>query len=63
MFQNLKLSEFTWRREPILYLALAIAILNLVYAYLTGDLAMTDGVESLVALLVGFFGRGQVSPR
>lgn len=63
MFQNLKLSEFTWRREPILYLALAIAVLNLVYAFLVGDVTLTDGIESLVALLVGFFGRGQVSPK
>ena len=62
MFENLSLKGFTWRREPILYLALALAIGNLVYTGLTGDAAWDTVGESVVALLFGFFGRGQVSP-
>lgn len=62
MFQNLSLSGFTWKREPILYLALALAIGNIVYNALTGDVTTADAVQSGIALLLGFFGRGQVTP-
>ncbi|HLF44104.1 MAG TPA: hypothetical protein VJA46_11365, partial [Acidimicrobiia bacterium] len=59
MFKNLKL---TWPREPILYLALILAIGNVVYAALAGGIEGQDAVESVIALIFGFVGRGQVSP-
>lgn len=62
MFENLNLSEFTWRREPILWLALAVAVGNVVLAALGGDMEWSAALESLAVLIVGFFGRGQVSP-
>lgn len=61
MFENLKLSEFTWRREPILYLALLVAIGNVVLNAAGGTLEWA-AAESIVVLLAGFFGRGQVTP-
>ena len=62
MFENLKLSEFTWPREPILYLTLIVAILNVAIQFLTGDLSIWDGLESIGVLIAGFIGRGQVTP-
>lgn len=62
MFEDLKLSEFTWRREPILYLALAVAIGNVILGVADGAIEWSVALESLVVLIVGFFGRGQVTP-
>lgn len=62
MFENLKLSEFTWKREPILYLALLVALGNVALSAAGGELAGQEVIESVAVLLVGFFGRGQVSP-
>lgn len=62
MFDNLKLSEFTWKREPILYLALIVAIGNVIVTAAGGDLAWTAALESIAVLVLGFFGRGQVTP-
>lgn len=62
MFANLSLSQFTWKREPILYLALALAAGKIVYDVMSGSLDLQAGVEAFVVLLFGFFGRGQVSP-
>ena len=62
MFENLKLSEFTWKREPILYLALLVALGNVALSAAGGELAGQEVIESVAVLLVGFVGRGQVSP-
>jgi len=62
MFENLKLSEFTWKREPILYLALLVAVGNVVLTAWSGDAEWSTALESIAVLLLGFFGRGQVSP-
>ena len=62
MFENLNLSEFTWRREPILYLALLVAVGNVVLNAAGGDIEWSAAAESLAVLVVGFFGRGKVSP-
>lgn len=62
MFQNLSLKGFTWKREPILYITLLVAILNVVITAMSGDLAWGQAGESIILLLFGFFGRGQVTP-
>lgn len=62
MFANLSLSGFTWRREPILYLALLVAIGTLGLEVADGALEWPAALESLGILIVGFFGRGQVTP-
>lgn len=62
MFENLSFADFTFRREPVLYLALAAALLMLIGDALTGDIAASTAIQSAVSLVVGFFARGQVSP-
>ena len=62
MFENLKLSEFTWPREPVLYLTLIVAILNVVIQFINGDVTWVQGLETLVLLVAGFIARGQVRP-
>lgn len=62
MFQNLSFTNFTWRREPVLYLALLVAIGEVVVQIIGGDLDTGDGFEALFTLVVGFFARSQVSP-
>ena len=62
MFENLNWKEFTWKREPILYLALFVAIGNIVLQAVNGDLTGFNAAESIFVLVLGFFGRGQVTP-
>ena len=62
MFANLNLLNFTWKREPVLYIALAVALLNIVSSWFDGGLVAVDALESGFALVWGFFTRGQVSP-
>ena len=62
MFENLKLSEFTWPREPVLYLTLIVAVLNVAIQYIVGDLGWVQALESLSILVGGFIARGQVTP-
>ena len=62
MFENLRLGNFTWRREPALWIALGIALLNVAASLVDGGLVLGDAVESAIALLGGFFIRGQVTP-
>lgn len=62
MFANLSLRSFTWRREPVLYLALGIAVAQLVYQVWAGDLGSEDAIGLGLDLVLGFFLRGQVSP-
>lgn len=62
MFENLKLSEFTWPREPVLYLTLLVAVLNVVIQFIAHDITWVQGLETLVILVGGFIARGQVTP-
>ena len=62
MFENLSLKGFTWPREPVLYLTLLVAIVNVVITGLTGDVTWFEAIESLVILVAGFVARGQVTP-
>lgn len=62
MFTNLKLSQFTWRREPILYLALLVAIGNVALSAFGGEIEWATALESIAVLVAGFLGRGQVTP-
>ena len=62
MFHDLSLKAFTWPREPVLYLTLLVAILNVVIQYLNGDVSWVQGLETLVILIGGFIARGQVTP-
>jgi hypothetical protein len=62
MFTNLDLRQFTWKREPVLYVTLAIMVLQVVSSALQGDLAWVDAVESIVLLVFGFVARGEVKP-
>lgn len=62
MFENLSIRAFTWRREPVLYITLIVAILNVVGAVLTGEVALVEATETIVLLIFGFIARGQVSP-
>ena len=62
MFQNLSLKGFTWPREPVLYLTLLVAVINVAIQYINGDVTWVQGLETLVILVGGFIARGQVSP-
>ncbi len=62
MFQNLSFKGFTWPREPVLYLTLLVAVVNVIIAYITGDVGWVEALESLVILIGGFIARGRVSP-
>ena len=62
MFQNLSLKEFSWPREPVLYLTLIAAILTTVASALSGDLGWVQAVEAIIILVGGFIARGQVTP-
>ena len=62
MFENLSFTNFTWKREPILYITLAVAILNVIGTLLAGDVEFAQAIETIVLLVFGFFARGQVSP-
>ena len=62
MFENLSLKEFTWPREPVLYLTLLVAILNIVISVITGEVSILTAIETLVGLIIGFIARGKVSP-
>lgn len=62
MFENLDWRQFTWQREPVLYVTLAIAILSVVANLLGGDIDGGDAIEAVVKLLLGFIVRGQVTP-
>ena len=62
MFQNLSLRDFTWPREPVLYLTLLVAVVNVVIAYIQGDVSWVQGIETLFVLISGFIARGQVTP-
>ena len=62
MFQNLSLRGFTWPREPILYLTLAGALLNVVIALLSGEIGSHAALESVLLLIGGFIGRAKVTP-
>ncbi len=56
------LKKFTWRREPVLYVALAIACLQVVAPVVAGDVSWVTVLQPLATLLIGFFLRGQVTP-
>lgn len=62
MFENLDLTNFTWPREPIVYLSLLAAIFSTLAAALSGDVTWWTAAESVWLLILGFVGRGKVSP-
>ena len=62
MFENLSLKGFTWPREPVLYLTLAAAVINIVIQAIAGDVTYWVAVESAVGLVLAFIARGRVSP-
>ncbi|HEX7098942.1 MAG TPA: hypothetical protein VF377_06850 [Acidimicrobiia bacterium] len=62
MLENFSLKEFTWKREPILWLALILAIGQVVYQALGGAIGVEEAVQAIITLIFGFLGRGQVSP-
>jgi len=62
MFENLSLKGFTWPREPVLYLTLLVAVLNVVIQALSGDVTWITAVESVIGLVLGFVARSQVAP-
>ena len=62
MFENLNLSEFTWPREPVLYLTLIAAILNVVIQALTGDITWWVAGETGLGFVLAFIARSQVAP-
>ena len=62
MFANLSLKGFTWPREPILYLTLAAAVINVVIQAIAGDVTYWVAVESAIGLVMAFIARGRVSP-
>lgn len=54
--------EWTFPKEPVMWLALLAAIINVVVGILQGDQVLVDGIESIVGLLLAFFARSQVTP-
>jgi hypothetical protein len=62
MFANLSLKGFTWKREPALYVALAIAVLSVVGQVAAGETTWQLAVPVVVSLIGGFLVRGRVSP-
>jgi hypothetical protein len=62
MFTNLTLKGFTWPREPVLYLALLVAIVNTVTAVLEGGLSWGEAIDAVVIAIGAFVARGQVTP-
>lgn len=62
MFENLSLTGFTWPREPVLYLTLVAAIINVIIQALVGDVTYWVGIETIIGLIMAFIARGRVSP-
>ena len=62
MFKNLSLTQFTWPREPVLYMALIVAVLNTVIAALNGGLTWGEAIDAILIAVGAFVARGQVSP-
>ncbi len=59
MFENL---GWTWKREPVLYITLLIAIGNLVRDFVTDVATLETLIVGILTLLLGFVARGQVTP-
>lgn len=62
MFENLSLKGFTWPREPVLYLTLLVAIVNVIISVISGDADIVTAIESLGVIIAGFIARGRVTP-
>ena len=56
------MQEWTFPKEPVMWLALLAAIINVVVGVLQGDQAWVQGIESIVGLVLAFFARSQVTP-
>ncbi len=59
MFENLGVTP---KREPVLYLALLVVILNIVVQTLQGTTDLQTAIESIGIALAAFIARGQVTP-
>lgn len=57
MFSNL-----SFPKEPVMWMALLAALLNVGISMIQGDLVLSDGIESIVAIILGFVARSKVSP-
>ena len=62
MFENLSLKGFTWPREPVLYLTLVAAIINVIIQTIAGDVTYWVAIETAVGLVLAFIARGRVTP-
>jgi len=62
MFENLSFRGFTWPKEPVLYLTLLVAILNVAISLITGDVSWGEAIDTVIILIGGFVARGQVTP-
>ncbi len=56
MFENL---GWTWKREPVLYVTLAVAIGNLVRDFLADVSTLETLIIGVATLLLGFVARGR----
>jgi hypothetical protein len=61
-FTNLSFKGFVWPREPVLYMALAVAILNAVIAVINGSLGLSEAIDAIIIAIGAFAARGKVSP-
>lgn len=62
MFQNLSLKGFTWPKEPVLYLALLVAIVNVGISVINGEVGWPEALESAAIAIGAFIARGRVTP-
>jgi hypothetical protein len=62
MFENFSFGNMTWRREPVLWAALVVAVANVVAQIITGDIGFGQAAEAFAMLGFGFIARGQVTP-
>jgi hypothetical protein len=58
-FTNL---DWRWPNEPVLYMAFAVAILNIAIGLINGSLDFTQAWETLLIAIGAFAARGKVSP-
>ena len=62
MLENLTFKGFTWPKEPVLYLTLLVAVVNVVISLINGDVGWAQGLETVAVLVGGFIARGRVTP-
>ena len=55
-------AKYSFPAEPVLYIALGAAVLNVVVSAINGEVGSDEAVQTVFGLIVAFLMRSQVSP-